>query len=598
LIFDTTATHSLTLLFRSYFIQTAVKANGSLSFAAGAGAGGSERGLVSQGRFQQKPKPLPYAPGRSGKEPNRPVDACRLCKDKSCAHELNFSNGTIRHGAYNNGATPPWEASLELNLLTPARNMNEIADKCRTVILASGSLAPLPSLCAELGLRASHVVSKEENVPLSAGKPTKAESAAKPSKAGESAAKPASKGRLQDRPAPLEADHVINLEKQLMAVAIGHFPDGSSLTVNYNQYKHDSFLIKLGDAIATVIESIPRGGVLVFLSSYALLKRCTKAWNPESDYDRYARADNNDESDAWNRMISSKGKVIVEPTGGQSDFEAAKNEYAEAIRVTGSCVLFAVFRGKMSEGISFNDDNARGVVCVGIPFPSSFDRSIKAKKSYNDEQRKLERRLDLLSGDSWYSQQAYRAIAQALGRCIRHAGDYGTIVLMDSRFCDESPPDENNTCMAHRQLPKWMRSNVQTLSSSSVNNSYGKTIAGSWPGLTVALEHFFEEAPVYAEGVLQKQRESLQRAQDQAASKNAASLDVKPSVTPTRSTPYSFTTTPQSIPTRSTPYSFMATPQSISPSQALPSGETSSGKNGNVKDEWNAHGHEDRNRPR
>jgi hypothetical protein len=153
---------------------------------------------------------------------------------------------------------------------------------------------------------------------------------------------------------------------------------------------------------------------------------------------------------------------------------------------------------------------------------------------------------------------------------------------MDSRHCDESPPDENNTCMAHRQLPKWMRSNVQTLTSSSVNNSYGKTIAGSWPGLTVALKHFFQEAPVYAEGVLQKQRESLQRAQDQAASKNTASLDVKSSVTPIRSMPDSHTTTPQSI----------------TPSQVPISAKAPVRKNGNVKDEWNAHGHEDGNRPR
>jgi hypothetical protein len=334
-----------------------------------------------------------------------------------------------------------------LDLLTPARNMNELAKKCRTIILASGSLAPLPSLCAELGLRASHVTSNAENVPLKAAKPTKAGESAKPAakstKAGESvkaASASASEGRLQDRPAPLEADHVINLEMQLMAVAIGHFPDGSSLTVNYNQYKNDSFLIKLGDAIATVIESIPRGGVLVFLSSYALLRRCTKAWNPESNYDRAQFAEAANEDSAWNRMLGSKGKVIIEPTGGQSDFEAAKNEYAEAIRVTGSCVLFAVFRGKMSEGISFNDDNARGVICVGIPFPSSFDRSIKAKKSYNDEQRKLGKRTDLLPGDSWYSQQAYRAIAQALGRCIRHAGDYGKnlsprLICMLACFC-------------------------------------------------------------------------------------------------------------------------------------------------------------------
>lgn len=69
----------------------------------------------------------------------------------------------------------------------------------------------------------------------------------------------------------------------------------------------------------------------------------------------------------------------------------------------------------MSEGVSFNDDFARGVICVGVPFPNSYDRTISAKMSYNDEQRKLCKR-DVLSGSSWYSQQAYRALAQAIGR--------------------------------------------------------------------------------------------------------------------------------------------------------------------------------------
>jgi len=42
-------------------------------------------------------------------------------------------------------------------------------------------------------------------------------------------------------------------------------------------------------------------------------------------------------------------------------------------------VLIAVYRGKMSEGISFNDDNARGVICVGLPLPSAFALPIKIK---------------------------------------------------------------------------------------------------------------------------------------------------------------------------------------------------------------------------
>ena len=42
-------------------------------------------------------------------------------------------------------------------------------------------------------------------------------------------------------------------------------------------------------------------------------------------------------------------------------------------------VLIAVYRGKMSEGISFNDNNARGVICVGLPLPSAFALPIKIK---------------------------------------------------------------------------------------------------------------------------------------------------------------------------------------------------------------------------
>ena len=124
-------------------------------------------------------------------------------------------------------------------------------------------------------------------------------------------------------------------------------------------------------------------------------------------------------------MLNAKGKIIVEPTGSQEKFEEARAEYSDKIKQDGNCILFAVFRGKMSEGISFNDDNARCVICIGLPYPSYVDRAIKAKKSYNDEQRKIRGNTKLLPGDEWYSQQAFRAIAQALGRCIRHGADYG-----------------------------------------------------------------------------------------------------------------------------------------------------------------------------
>lgn len=139
----------------------------------------------------------------------------------------------------------------------------------------------------------------------------------------------------------------------------------------------------------------------MFFPSFSFLRKCESIWRCSS---------------VWNKFLAAKGKVIVEPSGSsQAAFELARDDYNNEIRETGECILLAVFRDKMSEGISFNDEFARRVICVGIPYPSSYERTIKAKKAYNDEQRKL-RNKTLLPGNEWYSQQAYRAIAQALGR--------------------------------------------------------------------------------------------------------------------------------------------------------------------------------------
>ena len=47
----------------------------------------------------------------------------------------------------------------------------------------------------------------------------------------------------------------------------------------------------------------------------------------------------------------------------------------------------------------------------------------------------------------------YRALNQALGRCIRHKGDWGAILLVDDRFA-KTPRYVN-------QLSKWARSSIR-----------------------------------------------------------------------------------------------------------------------------------------
>ena len=42
-------------------------------------------------------------------------------------------------------------------------------------------------------------------------------------------------------------------------------------------------------------------------------------------------------------------------------------------------LFIAVCRGKVSEGLDFADNNARAVICVGIPFPNVKDIQVRKK---------------------------------------------------------------------------------------------------------------------------------------------------------------------------------------------------------------------------
>lgn len=114
----------------------------------------------------------------------------------------------------------------------------------------------------------------------------------------------------------------------------------------------------------------------------------------------------------------------------------------------GKAILFAVCRGKISEGIDFADDAARIVITIGIPYPAAMDPVTKAKREYNDRVCRLDEKA--ISGSRWYEVQAFRAINQALGRCLRHSEDWGAIILVDARWSEHKGSYLNN-------VSKWLR---------------------------------------------------------------------------------------------------------------------------------------------
>ncbi|KAF6159788.1 hypothetical protein GIB67_030046 [Kingdonia uniflora] len=310
-----------------------------------------------------------------------------------------------------------WTHTFSLWCLNPAVAFREITDLSMSVILTSGTLSPMNSFSSELGVQFD---------------------------------------------ASMEAPHVIDVESQLFAAVISTGPGNYPLNASYKTADVYPFQDALGASIEEICKIVP-AGALVFFPSYKLMEKLCTRWS---------------ETGQWSRLNAQKS-FFVEPRGNQDDFELVLKGYYNSIRqvkrpgtckvrrgkkqalnhvnvmetseysVKGGAAFLAVCRGKVSEGIDFSDDNARVVIIVGIPFSNIKDIQVAQKKRYNDTYKSLK---GLLSGSEWYCQQAFRALNQAAGRCIRHRFDYGGIIFLDERF-----KEERNVAY----VSKWIRKSIK-----------------------------------------------------------------------------------------------------------------------------------------
>jgi Fanconi anemia group J protein len=179
---------------------------------------------------------------------------------------------------------------------------------------------------------------------------------------------------------------------------------------------NDSMMFELAQIIFDICNVVPHG-VLVFVSSYRVLQQLKSAFY----------------NSGLIRKLEAKKEVFYEPKKS-SEMNLILFNYDEAIKSPrkncDGAVMFAVFRGKVSEGLDFADNKARAVVIVGIPYPSVADQQVLQKRSFNDLNAQTH---NIVKGSDWYEIQAYRAVNQALGRCLRHKEDWGALILIDER---------------------------------------------------------------------------------------------------------------------------------------------------------------------
>jgi DNA excision repair protein ERCC-2 len=100
--------------------------------------------------------------------------------------------------------------------------------------------------------------------------------------------------------------------------------------------------------------------------------------------------------------------------------------------------------GTLSEGVSFDDDDARTVVVVGVPYPRLDDRMEAVQSAYG-----VAFDSDGPSDNSGWKYAVevptVRKTRQAIGRVVRSPEDFGARILVDERY----------TSRARREMPKY-----------------------------------------------------------------------------------------------------------------------------------------------
>jgi DNA excision repair protein ERCC-2 len=99
-------------------------------------------------------------------------------------------------------------------------------------------------------------------------------------------------------------------------------------------------------------------------------------------------------------------------------------------------VLFTSLWGTLAEGVSFDGDDARTVVVVGVPYPHLDDRMDAVQDAYDTV---FSDRSGRNSGwDYAVETPTIRKTRQALGRVIRSPEDFGVRILLDKRYTEKS----------------------------------------------------------------------------------------------------------------------------------------------------------------
>ncbi|KAK9792715.1 hypothetical protein WJX73_001436 [Symbiochloris irregularis] len=297
--------------------------------------------------------------------------------------------------------------------LNAAEHFAPIVKAARAVILASGTLAPIHSLCTQLF--------------------------------------------------PDAAEVSMN---RLLCLPVGQGPTGLALELGHRRRSSDAMLDEIGRLLLNICQAIPQG-VVAFFPSFAFMGEAIAHWKATGVWAQLSARKTLFQEPRLASEVETMLKDYSSAALGQAPEKAVSSNASmqpdAAVRSRNSgALLLCVVGGKLAEGINFGNGLGRCVVMLGLPYPNPTDPELCERMRYLDNHQPHTaaatpgRSGSTSAGQQYYEDLCMKAVNQCIGRVIRHAGDWAAIVLADVRW---TTPSRKHL----QQLPVWIQTSLPTV---------------------------------------------------------------------------------------------------------------------------------------
>lgn len=198
---------------------------------------------------------------------------------------------------------------------------------------------------------------------------------------------------------------------------------------------NDNILRGYGLLLIELSRVVP-DGMVVFFPSYQYMENAIHFWAQDNALGFGTIID-----------LLLQNKLLFFETSSTGDIDAvletsfALHNYKIACDCGRGGILFAVARGKLSEGIDFSDQYGRCVVLVGMPFVYHKSPAVLGRMKFLKDTKGI-------TESEFLQFDCMRAASQCVGRAIRNKADYAVLVFADKRYVQASK---------FHKLPKWLQ---------------------------------------------------------------------------------------------------------------------------------------------